>query len=197
MISFRNPRFIGSFPQFSQLPADQGSEIALVGRSNVGKSSLINALTGRKKLAKSSSTPGKTREIVLFELEPGRRLSDLPGYGYAKVSHKEQQFWARELTTYLVSRESLKGVVMIMDMRHPLTDLDRDMLQILRNEGRALILVLNKADKLKQGEKVQSLRKVEAYLKEQRFPALIHQVSAEKGQGLEDLRKSISQWLEA
>lgn len=187
---------MGSFPKYKQLPPDTGVEVAFVGRSNVGKSSLINALTGRKALAKSSATPGKTREIVLFELDKGKRLVDLPGYGYARVSQAEQKQWGRELWTYLSERSSLKGVVLIMDMRHPLTDLDCEMLSLLRETGKGIFLALNKSDKLKQGEQVRSIRAVEAYLEENRFPAVILPFSAEKKRGVDKLRSMISQWLE-
>lgn len=196
MISFQKAVFIGSFPKYHQLPADQGREIAMVGRSNVGKSSLINALTGRKKLAKSSSTPGKTREIVLFDLLGDCRLADLPGYGYARVSHTEQRLWAREMTQYLMERESLIGIVQIMDYRHPLSEKDKEMLHLLREAGKAIILVLNKEDKLKQSERVKNLKKVENYLKELRFNAVILPLSAQKAKGIDALRKLLSQWFE-
>lgn len=196
MISFQKAVFVGSFPKYLQLPADQGREIAMVGRSNVGKSSLINALTGRKKLAKSSSTPGKTREIVLFDLLGDCRLADLPGYGYARVSHTEQRLWAREMTQYLMERESLIGIVQIMDYRHPLSEKDKEMLHLLREAGKAIILVLNKEDKLKQSERVKNLKKVENYLKELRFNAVILPLSAQKAKGIDALRKLLSQWFE-
>ena len=128
MINFRNTRFLKSCPSNRNLPLDDAAEIAFSGRSNVGKSSVLNSLTNQKKLAKSSGVPGKTREINLFTVNEKCRLVDLPGYGFAKVSKKEQERWGQEMTRYIAERTNLKGVIIIMDMRHPLTELDRAMI---------------------------------------------------------------------
>jgi GTP-binding protein len=140
------------------LPADHVAEIAFAGRSNAGKSSLINHLTKQSGLAKVSQVPGKTRDINLYNIENDAhqvlaRMIDLPGYGYAKVSKAMQESWQKELAAYLYERQNLAVVIVIMDARHPLTDLDQLVLQILRQRSLTQILVFNKVDKLNQSEK--------------------------------------------
>ncbi|MDC7222310.1 MAG: ribosome biogenesis GTP-binding protein YihA/YsxC [Spirochaetales bacterium] len=196
MINFRIARFLKSCPSNKTLPHDRVGEVAFSGRSNVGKSSVLNSLSGQKKLAKSSSVPGKTREINLFGINDKCRLVDLPGYGYAKVSKKEQERWGFEMTKYIMERPNLKGVVILMDMRHPLTALDRDMIELVRDSGRAFAFVLNKADKLGKNDRIKTVKKVEKELIDMNIPALLIPYSAEKKIGVNELAKLISGWLE-
>ena len=135
MVDFRQARFLTSVAAIRGLPSDDGREVAFAGRSNAGKSSAINAITGRRRLARTSRTPGRTRLINLFELDGGRRLVDLPGYGYAKVSRPMTRAWGALVGRYLEVRESLVGVVVLMDIRHPLTELDETLLDWCRCGG--------------------------------------------------------------
>lgn len=144
----------------AQLPPDRGAEVAFAGRSNAGKSSAINALTNRRKLAFVSKTPGRTQEINYFAVDPGRYIVDLPGYGYAKVPAAVQQQWQRMLGTYLQQRKALRGLVIIMDARHPLTPLDLRMLEWFAPTGKPVRILLSKADKLTRQEQSRTLRAV-------------------------------------
>ena len=136
-----------SIPDPQQAPPDAGYEVAFAGRSNAGKSSALNALTQRKSLARTSKTPGRTQHLVFFELDGERRLVDLPGYGYAKVPEKVRRHWGLAMETYLSGRESLRGLVLMMDVRHPLTDFDKQMLQWCQHAGMPVHILLTKADK--------------------------------------------------
>jgi GTP-binding protein len=196
MINFRKTQFLKSCPSNKTLPNDGAVEVAFSGRSNVGKSSVLNSLAGQKKLAKSSSVPGKTREINLFTISDKCRIVDLPGYGYAKVSKKEQERWGMEMTHYIAERSNLKGVVIIMDMRHPLTALDLDMIELVRNSGKAFAFLLNKADKLGKNDRIKTLKKVEKELTDMNLPAILIPYSAEKKIGVSDLGKLLSGWYE-
>lgn len=192
-----NARFLISAPSYGSLPRPDGAEIAFAGRSNAGKSSVLNVLTNRKNLAKTSSTPGKTRHINLFALDgDGRtRLADLPGYGYAKVDVKEQKRWGEELTRYITERECLKGVIIVMDIRHPLTENDKQMLVLCRTGGRQVHVVLNKSDKLKSGKKAQAVQKAKKELAFLAPSATFSTFSALKKDGLKELQNVIQEWL--
>jgi GTP-binding protein len=144
-------RFISSAPTLRQCPGPDGPEIAFAGRSNAGKSSAINALTGQPGLARTSKTPGRTQLINFFQVEPGHYLVDLPGYGFAKVPLAVKDKWQKELENYLRRREPLAGLVLLSDVRHPLKDYDRMMLQWATQSELPLHLLLTKADKLKRG----------------------------------------------
>lgn len=196
MINFKTARFIQSCPSYNNLPRDEVVEVGFAGRSNVGKSSLINALAVNKKLAKSSSVPGKTREINLFRINDQCRLADLPGYGYARVSHREQQRWGWEMTRYIGERPNLKGVVILMDMRHPLTKLDWEMIDLVRETGKAFAFVLNKADKLGKNDRVKAMKKVNGELSQRGIAAMVLPFSAEKRLGVKELAELLSGWLE-
>lgn len=150
-----------SSPTFDALPGDYGGEVAFAGRSNAGKSSVLNTLVNRKNLAKTSSTPGKTRHINLFTLgESGEtRIADLPGYGFARVSSRESERWQNELTRYILERKCLKGVVVITDIRRGLTELDRKLIALCGSKKRSIHILLNKADKLKSGQRAAAVHK--------------------------------------
>ena len=148
----------------SDLPPPGAPEIAFAGRSNSGKSSAINALAGRTRLAFVSKTPGRTQQINFFKMLRGGYLVDLPGYGYAKVPIDLRNHWNRTLATYLGERKSLAGLVIIMDARHPLTELDQKMLEWFRPTGRPIHVLLSKSDKLSRRDANASLAEVQKTL---------------------------------
>jgi GTP-binding protein len=153
-------QFKGSFAHLDQLPADSLPEIAFSGRSNVGKSSLINCLLNRKKLALTSSTPGKTRLLNYYLINEAFYFVDLPGYGFAKVSHAERQKWKTLLESYFEKNKKLVGIVQIIDSRHDITNLDREMLALLQYLKLPLILVATKADKITNSKKLLLAKKI-------------------------------------
>ena len=149
-----NSTFIGSYPSFESLPEDAGSEIAFCGRSNCGKSSVLNALTNNKKLAKTSKTPGRTQSINVFEIDKNKqfKIIDLPGYGYAKVSKSIRADWGVSIDNYLNKRKCLKALVIIMDIRHPLKEDDLTLINWCEANNLPLIVLLNKSDKLSKNK---------------------------------------------
>jgi GTP-binding protein len=181
MSAYPNVKFMTSADAARQFPPDQGSEVAIAGRSNAGKSSALNAVVGRKGLARISRTPGATRLINFFELDPGRRLVDLPGYGFAAVPGELRRHWGELVETYFGSRASLKGVIVVMDARHPLTPNDRAMLELALGRGLPVHLLLTKSDKLGRGTARATLQKVERELK---GAATVQLFSAVSGEGL-------------
>ena len=197
MKPFADTVFLSSSPTFAALPPDNGAEAAFAGRSNAGKSSVLNVLSGRKNLAKTSGTPGKTRHINLFGVPPGknRRMVDLPGYGYAAGGAKQQQRWGRELTRYIVERRSLRGVVLVVDIRRGLTELDRLMLSLCRRGEKPVHVLLNKSDKLKPGRRAAAVKAVEGELGRLAPGAGIGLFSALKREGRPQLQGVITAWL--
>lgn len=157
-------RFLLAATNLSQCPDDSGIEVAVAGRSNAGKSSVVNAICGRKALARVSRTPGRTRELLFFELQPGCRLVDLPGYGYAKAPAAQARQWPAMIENYFAGRHSLSGVLIIMDSRHPLQPLDEHMLDFCTAHGLPVHVLLNKADKLSRGKARQTLATVRRQL---------------------------------
>ena len=160
MPQFPPIEFLTSSWQPHQFPPDEGAEVAFAGRSNAGKSSALNAITGRKDLARTSKTPGRTQLINFFSMNAGRRLADLPGYGYAKVPEKMRQHWRELMSKYVETRQSLAGLVIVMDARRPLTDFDIQMIEWSQANGLDVHLLLTKADKLSRGESISTLRAV-------------------------------------
>lgn len=190
---FRASEYVLNAELYEQLPPDIGIEVAFAGRSNAGKSSLINVLTDQKSLARTSKLPGRTRHLVCFEVAPERRLIDLPGYGYASVSLKMKDKWGKTLDKYFQTRESLKGLVLIMDIRHPLKPDDYQMIQWCEATELPLHIVLNKSDKLSRGAASQQLMSVKKELSD---TASIQLFSALKKQGLEQLLEKLNVWFE-
>ena len=193
-IKFKTAKFVTSAATLPQCPADEGAEIAFCGRSNAGKSSAINALTDQKGLARTSKTPGRTQLINFFSLEDETKLVDLPGYGYAKVPISVKEHWHRHLDEYLRDRKSLRGMVLLMDIRHPLKEFDEMMIEWSIESGLPLHILLTKADKLKRGGQQNGLLRLRKHLP----PEITVQVfSATKKLGIKELEKSLTDWLEA
>ena len=195
MTSLLQAVFHKSAEKLSQLPAESMAEVAFAGRSNAGKSSALNALTGRRKLAHVSKTPGRTRLINFFEVDSGAYLVDLPGYGYAQVSADMKQQWSRLLTGYLHERQQIRGLIVVMDVRHPMTPLDRQLLDWFSATGRPVHVLLTKADKLSRSQNAAQLRKVQVNLRKD-YPGCTVQIfSSSTKQGLEEARHIITSWL--
>jgi GTP-binding protein len=194
---FRDAEFLLGAARIQQLPADTGVEIAFAGRSNAGKSSALNALCGRRALARVSRTPGRTQEINVFRLPPdgSRRLVDLPGYGYAKVSPGQRAQWDRLIGRYLSERASLTGLVLVMDIRRPLTPLDDALLQWLQKVPRRLHAVLTKADKISRSEAQRQLLAARRGLEARGIEATLQTFSALKRDGVDDLRGLLLDWI--
>ncbi len=176
----------------SQLLADTGKEAAFIGRSNAGKSSVINALTRRRNLAVVSKTPGRTRQLNFFSWGTQRRLVDLPGYGYARAPAAMKRDWRRFVNAYLAQRRSLAGLVLIVDIRRGLGDLDERILDWCAAEGRPAHILLNKADKLSRGAARRALQEVDQRLAE---PGAVQLFSATRKHGLDELTEVLRQWL--
>lgn len=191
-LDFRHTRFLLSGAALRDLPADAGREVAFAGRSNAGKSSALNAITGVSGLARVSKTPGRTRLLNLFEVAPGMRFMDLPGYGYAKVPEAERLKWGQLLDGYLGSRQSLMGLILVMDIRHPLTDFDRQLLELAGPLELPVHVLLSKADKLSRGAAASTLSQVQRDL---RGWGTVQLFSAHSGQGVEDAQKRLAGWL--
>ena len=193
---YRQARFLTSAARLHQCPPDEGYEVAFAGRSNAGKSSAINAICDHKGLTKVSKTPGRTQLINFFELDEQRRLVDLPGYGYAKVSVKVKKAWQENLAEYLEKRRCLKGLILLMDVRHPLKEFDLQMLEWAGHMDPPTHVLLTKADKLKRGPASASLLKVKKTLKtmDGRFSAQLF--SALKRTGIDEVHRVLDSWLE-
>lgn len=186
--------FGGSVARLAQLPPDTGREIAFAGRSNSGKSSALNAVTGRRGLARVGKTPGRTQLINLFELGDDRRLVDLPGYGYAKVPEQTRRNWERLLASYLEQRQSLVGVVLILDSRRGLTELDWRLVELVQRTGVALHGVLTKVDKLSRGQAAKALESVRNELGRADVDATLQLFSATHTRGIDDLQGLLDEW---
>lgn len=189
-------RFSISAAKVDQCPPDEGLEVAFAGRSNAGKSSALNTLT-HASLARTSKTPGRTQLLNFFELDEQRRLVDLPGYGYAKVPIPLKLHWQKHLEAYLGSRQSLRGLMLMMDIRHPLTEFDCMMLDWSVASGMPMHILLTKADKLNYGAAKNALLKVQQELRRGWGEKVSIQLfSAPKRQGVEDAQAVLARWLE-
>lgn len=193
---FQQAHFLISAQQFKQCPADEGWEVAFAGRSNAGKSSALNALTNQKKLARTSKTPGRTQLINFFALDDQRRLVDLPGYGYASVPLAIKEQWQRELAGYLEKRESLKGLVLLMDVRHPLQPFDNMMLNWASEGQMPVHILLTKSDKLSNGPAKNVLLQIQKAVSSFETPVTAQLFSALKKTGLDTLEQKLLEWYE-
>ena len=197
MSVFSKTVFRESAAEIEKLPADGGREVAFVGRSNAGKSSTINALTGIGRLAFVSKQPGRTQLINLFEVTPGHRIVDLPGYGYAKVAKDIKREWGILLERYLQERQELAALVVIMDIRHPLTPLDIRLIQWIAPRGLPLHVVLSKADKLTRQQQALVVREVtDALAPMAPLPVTVQALSSPKRLGLDTLASTVAGFLD-
>ncbi len=193
-LNYHVTHFVMSAPDIRHLPADTGIEVAFAGRSNAGKSSALNTLTTQKGLARTSKTPGRTQLINLFEVKEGKRLVDLPGYGYAEVPEEMKLKWQRALGEYLQKRQALKGLVILMDIRHPLKDLDRQMIQWSVESGIPVLLLLTKADKLASGARKAQLNVVREAALEFVGDVQVELFSSLKKIGVDKVRQKLDSW---
>lgn len=192
---YRRAEFLTSAGKFAQCPPDQGWEVAFAGRSNAGKSSAINSLTGNRKLARTSKTPGRTQLINFFSVGEQQRLVDLPGYGFAKVPEAVKREWTRQLESYLQQRQSLRGLVLLMDVRHPLQAFDQQMLGWAMAADMPVHILLTKADKLKKGPASNNLLQVRRQLQDRSDMISVQLFSALKHTGHKELRQVLDAWL--
>ncbi len=179
----------------THLPPDQGAEVAFAGRSNAGKSSALNTITGRKGLARVSKAPGRTRLINFFSIDAQHSLVDLPGYGYARVARSVRAEWDEMVGNYLHERRSLRGVVLIMDSRHPLTDYDEALLEFCAENALPVHVLLSKCDKLNRNDRVATLRTVRARLAKLGAGASAQLFSALSGEGVGEAQATVADWL--
>ncbi len=192
---FKNTCFLDSVFDLKTLPKDQGKEIAFAGSSNCGKSSVINTVTKKHKLAITSKTPGRTKSINYFKISEKKYLVDLPGYGYAKVPEQVQKSWGKLLEKYLANRTSLVGIMLIMDIRHPLKDFDKQMLFFCSSHTLPVHIILNKSDKLTKHQINNTLQTIKLEL--EHLPQIsIQTFSALKQYGVKELQDQIIDWLE-
>ncbi len=186
-------RFFRSVARWEDLPDDGLPEVAFAGRSNVGKSSLLNALLRAPGLARTSSTPGKTRQLNFYRVNERLYFVDLPGYGYARTSQEERRLWGQLITRYLRERPTLALVVHLIDSRHPPTPLDETMMDLMRGQHVPYLIALTKADKVSGNRRAQAVREVERALQARSMEVPIMPTSAHTGLGLRDLWRWIEQ----
>lgn len=193
----RAPEFLLGAAETSQFPKDEKVEIAFAGRSNVGKSSAINAIANRRKLARTSKTPGRTQQINFFSLGENARLVDLPGYGFAQVPLPVKEKWQKTIQHYLAERENLVVLVLLMDIRHPLTELDMQMVEWASKSELATQILLTKADKLKRGKASAAVLSVEKALKNVAGNFGVEPFSSLNFQGVDKMRQQMSEWVKS
>ncbi|RXJ72641.1 YihA family ribosome biogenesis GTP-binding protein [Veronia nyctiphanis] len=193
-LNYRNTHFITSAPDIRHLPDDTGIEIAFAGRSNAGKSSSLNRLCDQKSLAKTSKTPGRTQLINLFQVDEGCHIVDLPGYGFAQVPLELKQKWQKSLGEYLQKREQLKGLVVLMDIRHPMKDLDQQLIYWAVESQLPVMVLLTKADKLKSGARKAQLLKIQEASLAFCGDVQVELFSSLKGFGVDKLRRKLDDW---
>ena len=191
---YRQAQYTISATQLSELPVDEGIEVAFAGRSNAGKSSAINTITDQKSLARISKTPGRTQMINFFSIDGSRSLVDLPGYGYAKVPEKIKIRWQQTLGKYLETRQALRGLVLMMDIRHPLKEFDLQMIKWANNAKLSVHILLTKSDKLKRGAANSSLLLVMNELQKKELLASVQLFSSLNHQGKQEAVEQLNQW---
>jgi GTP-binding protein len=193
---YKQATFLQSAAKVEQLPKAEGFEVAFAGRSNAGKSSALNCLTGINQLARTSKTPGRTQLINLFGLDELRRLVDLPGYGYAKVAKQIKEDWQKNLAHYLEVRECLKGLILLMDCRHPLKDLDQMMINWCLDRELPVHILLTKADKLSRSDVKNTVLKVRKYYSLLDNLITVQSFSSLKKEGVDELIHKLNEWFD-
>ena len=193
---YQQTTFLTSAAQLDQTPPDTGYEIAFAGRSNAGKSSAINTLCQQKNLARTSRTPGRTQLLNFFSVDPERRIVDLPGYGYAKVAESIKQAWQRSLADYLEQRQSLCGLILMMDARHPLKAYDLQMLDWANQIPLPVHVLLTKVDKLNRTTSAATLDQVQQKLRDYSVHFSAQTFSSHKGWGIEEAEQRLNQWFQ-
>ena len=195
---FLKINFDRSCPTEQFFPDDEGVELAICGRSNSGKSSVLNMLANQKKLAKTSNTPGRTQSINFFYVneDSSKKLVDLPGYGYAKASKKMQKEWGQQITKYMASRKSLRGIILIMDVRHPMQESDLNFIAWCEQYNLPMQILLNKSDKLSKNKASQELLKCVEKTAHNLLLDSPMLLSAKTASGAEELSKKILDWME-
>ena len=194
MSQYPEARFIKSANALEQFVPDDGAEVAVAGRSNAGKSSAINVIVNRRQFARTSKTPGRTQLVNFFSLRDGQRLVDLPGYGFAQVSSAMRRHWGELLADYFGTRTSLRGLLLIVDIRRELQDFDRQMIEFAESVNLPIHILLTKADKLKRGQAANALLKVKKEVGER---ATVQQFSALSRQGEDEARAVLEGFLKA
>lgn len=195
MSALQQARFLTSAAAVTDFPPETVPELAFAGRSNVGKSSALNALAGRKRLAFASKTPGRTQMINFFALGEAGQLADLPGYGYAKVPQAMRTTWDDLIGGYLMGRRTLVGIVLLMDARRPLTDNDRNFLEWLRPAPASRLILLSKADKLSRAEQAKTLAQTRLALDQAALASQVILFSSKNGAGIAETRALLDSWL--
>ncbi len=193
---YKQATFLQSAAKVEQLPKAEGFEVAFAGRSNAGKSSALNCLTGINQLARTSKTPGRTQLINLFGLDESRRLVDLPGYGYAKVAKQIKEDWQKNLAHYLEVRECLKGLILLMDCRHPLKDLDQMMINWCLDRELPVHILLTKADKLSRSDVKNTVLKVRKFYSLLDNLITVQSFSSLKKEGVDELIHKLNEWFD-
>ena len=194
-INFQKAHFITSAPSIKQCPDDTGAEVAFAGRSNAGKSSALNTLAQQNKLARTSKTPGRTQLINFFEIQAGIRIVDLPGYGFAKVPDRMKREWQKNMSEYLEERQSLKALVLVMDIRHPLSEFDVMMCDWAHDVQMPVHILLTKSDKLKRGPAQSTRLQVQKSLERMGDLLSVQTFSSLKKEGVDVLQKQVSAFL--
>ncbi|MFW0072874.1 MAG: ribosome biogenesis GTP-binding protein YihA/YsxC [Coxiella-like endosymbiont] len=192
--AYQEAKYLTSAAEFEQLPPDEGAEIAFIGRSNAGKSSALNVITGIKGLARTSKTPGRTQMINFLALNERQRLVDLPGYGYAKAPRMVQERWEELVDSYLKKRRSLKGLVVVMDVRHPLKERDADVVKWAVDYGVPLHILLTKSDKLSQSAAKKTINELEAALTPYDDHITLQLFSSYDRTGLDVVKTVLNEW---
>ena len=194
-LDFSQAAFLQSAGRLEQCPPDDGDEVAFVGRSNAGKSSAINTLTDQPKLARTSKTPGRTQLLNFFQVADGKYLVDLPGFGFARVPEKVKAQWDKQLEAYLQRRQSLRGLILLMDIRHPLKAFDMQMIDWCQEAGMPVHILLTKSDKLKSGARKKSLLETRRSLESYGDLVSIQLFSALNNEGCGELKGVLQAWL--
>lgn len=192
--AYQEAKYLTSAAEVDQLPPDKGAEVAFIGRSNAGKSSSLNVITGIKGLARISKTPGRTQMINFFALNENQRLVDLPGYGYAKVPRMVQERWEELVDTYLKKRRCLKGLVVVMDIRHPLKEMDEDVIEWAVDYDIPVHILLTKSDKLSQNEAKKTLSEVQSQLSAYGDAITLQLFSSHDRTGLDEVKAVLNEW---